>query len=230
MIIDGLWNAIKLPDGTKDFIKWIFHIDQKNMFREMMKADPDARGTAFEKLDFTVDQRLVTKDPGDRFVLNEEFVRNMIGSYNAEFEAMKPGPLERRYKDRIFDYAFALFRNDSEYFIYISFMLAWLVVNKEDFADPYADHLDVIQDLYDYWKENHGRERNKDWIDWGFRYIIRKYKRNLKSNFYKKSVNHLLYFIYVNAGNWVHSSAFYPEAWYGNGRGQDLIEMMGGDY
>lgn len=243
ILIDGLWNLIIRPDGTSDPVKYNFHKKSKDAFRRMFDEDPNAHGTAFHLLDdVDIDKRIVTIEEGDRPVMNEMFILKAIESYNLVFDQFRPGILERKYKDKILDFLFAAYRNDAAYFERFGGMLSWLVVNKEDFKDIDGDYLDVLLDLQDYWlngsvDENgeeispgDGRERTINWINWGFRYAIRMYKRKIKNNFYKKSINHFLHFIYVNGELWIHHPVYYPENWFCNGRGNDINQMYGRNF
>ena len=241
MFIDGLWNMLTLPDGTKDPIKYIFHKVIKDRFRTMINNDPEATGSALELLDgLEIDKRLITHEPTDRLIVNEAFFRLMIENYNEEWEKFKPGRLERKYKDFCINFIFALYRNDSEYTSKIGGIISWLVINKDLFANESGNHLKVIQQVYDFWangsvdaegnviQPGDNRVRTKPWIDWGFRYVINKYKRGQK--FYMYSVNFFLRYIYVNADKWIFLPAFYPENWYGNNRGYQTIGLYGGNF
>jgi len=241
MFIDGLWNMLTLPDGTKDPIKYIFHIIIKDRFRQMITSDPDATGNSLEILDgLEIDARLITHEETDRYVINEPFIRAMIDNYNTEWMKYKPGKLERKYKDFVINFVFALYRNDSEYTSKIGGIMSWLIMNREEFSNPNGNHLKVIEQVYDFWangsldaegnviQPGDNRIRTKPWIDWGFRYVINRYKRGQK--FYMYSVNFFLRYIYVNADKWVIIPAFFPENWYGNNKGYQTIELYGGNF
>jgi len=241
MLIDGLWNMITLADGKKDPIKYIFHIVTKDKFRAMIEADPDATGKALSILDdIEIDPRLITHEPNDPYIINEQFIRTLIDNYNEEWLKYKPGRIERKYKDTAINFLFALYRNDSEYTSKMGGIISRLIMNREDFKDPSKNHLDTLKDVYNFWENGsvdeegnilqpgEGRARVKPWIDWGFRYIINKYKKG--NPFYVSSVNFFLYYLYVNGSKWQIVPIFYPENWYGNNRGFQTIALYGGNF
>jgi hypothetical protein len=201
----------------------------------MIAHDPDALGIAFQYLDnVVIDKRLITREDGDKEVLNEEFFRIMIDDYNKMFDIYRPGILERRYKDRVIDFVFANYRNDPAYFERIGALITWIIINRDVFTDKDGDYTTILNEIRDFWKNGNekcpgdNRKRTQEWIDWVFRFVIRKYRRKIKNNFYRKSVNHFLMFICANAQKWMYTPAFDPENWYGNGRGVDTIALYGG--
>jgi hypothetical protein len=227
--IDGLWNLIKNKDGSVDSVKWDFHKRMKDKFRDMIDIDPDAKGDALHILDNAdFDRRIAVREEGEQPVLGELFIEAMLQDYERAFEHYHPGILERKYKQKVLDFLVAAYRNDSAYFERFGGMISWLVINKDKFPSIHGDYLFVIEELREYWKENDGRVRTVPWIDWGFKYIIRQYKRSKKNGFYHCSVNHVLQFIYLNADKWTHHEVFYPENWFGNGRGKQVMELYGG--
>lgn len=241
MLIDGLWNLITLADGTKDSIKYIFHIVIKDRFRQVIEQDPNAEGVSLELLDgLEIDKRLVTHEESDRYIVNEEFFRQMIENYNEEWLTYQPGIIEKKYKDFAIDWLFALYRNDSEYTTKMGGIVSRLIVNREEFSDPRGNHLAVLESVYDFWsngsKDKDGnviqpgdnRIRNRGWIDWAFRFVINKYRKGVP--FYVYSLNFFLHYLYINGDKWVIVPAFYPENWYGNNRGYQTIALYGGRF
>lgn len=201
----------------------------KDTFRKMISEDPDAEGISLDILDEAdFDRRLAKREDGEQPVLGELFVEALINDYNNAFDHYNPGIIERKYKDKVVDFLFAAYRNDSAYFERIGGFISWLVVNKDRFADINGNHLLVLTDLRQFWLDRDGRTRTVPWIDWGFKYIIKKYKKSKPDGFYRRSVNHVLQFIYLNESKWNHHEVFFPDNWFGNGRGKTVMELYGG--
>jgi hypothetical protein len=201
----------------------------KDTIRKMISEDPDATGKALSVLDESdFDRRIAQREGEEKPVLGELFVEAMIKDYNSAFESYKPGMVERKLKDKVLDFLFAAYRNDSAYFERFGGMISWLVINKDKFPNINGDYIKVIEELREFWLTNDSRVRTVPWIDWGFRYVIKKYKRSRQKDFYYKSVNHVLQFIFLNADKWQHHEAFYPENWFGNGRGKQVMALYGG--
>lgn len=201
----------------------------KDTFRKMFDADPDASGKAFSILDESdFERRLAKREEGEQPVLNELFIEAMINDYNTAFSHYKPGFVEKRYKDKILDFLQAAYRNDSAYFERFGGMISWLVMHKHRFPKLDGYYIDVLEDLREFWITHDKRIRTLPWIDWGFRYVIKQYKKSKPNGFYRRSVNHALQFIYLNAEKWQHNEVFYPENWFGEGRGKQVTELYGG--
>ncbi len=232
---------ITLPDGTKDPIKYIFHKVVKDRVRAVIDSDPEAEGVSLDLLDgLEIDKRLVTHEEHDRYIVNEVFFSSLIENYNEEWEKFGPGILERKYKDFFADFLFTLYRNDSEYTCKIGGVGSFVAMNKDAYADPNGDHSVFLEEVYDFWKNGlkdmdgnviqpgDNRKRTKPWIDWAFRFVIKKYKK--KVPFYVNSVNFILRYFFINADKWIIVPAFYPENWYGNNKGYLTIGLYGDNF
>lgn len=216
MRISGIWN---------DVIGHVFHITCKDTLRHLMNNDPDCTGSTLNYLDsFDFDERLA-KNEGEGYVRNERFVEAMVDNYLASYKKYNPKKNELKYTEKIVKYGFAVFRIDTAYNSRLGGMLSSLVSNADSFTNINADHLDTIKRLHVWWKEHDERKRTYYYIDWFFRYIIYKYRRD---PFYKKSVNHILHFIYLNKDKWEYDDSYHPDNWFGKKRGRLLSDLYGG--
>jgi hypothetical protein len=216
MRISGIWN---------DPIGFVFHITCKNKLRAMMEQDPDGTGKTLEFLDdFEFDERLAKND-GEGYVQNEQFIENMIKNYLSVYKKYNPSKNDLKYVEKMTKYGYAIFRIDSAYNSRLGAFISALVENSDPFKNINADHTKSLEKLHAWWKANDERKRTYYYIDWAFRFILYKYKRDV---FMKRSINHILHFIYLNRDKWVHDPSYHPDNWFGKKRGRLLSDLYGG--
>lgn len=225
MKCDGRWvPTIKPNTNEVDYTAWNFHIASKDKLREMINNDPEADGSLLELIkELTFDKRLArTTEDGEQPILNEIFFLKLIEDYNLKFSSYKPPVIIRLIKDKVSDFIIALYRVDSAYYERIGGIVSYIVVNKHKFSSLDSDYSSELNSIYEWWSTNERRRRTRSWIDWIFRFLIKKYN---SEEFYKKSINHVLHWIALNAQNWLIDERFNPEKWFGAGRGtlQDYV-------
>ena len=218
--ISGLWTPIRNEDGSVDNTPWEFHIKAKDKWREMFASDPEATGSSLSLLkELLFNESLAVRNPDEQPVLNEPFLDAMLADYDKSFKAYNPGLIERSIYPKASKFTMALIRNDSAYYERIMGIMGYLINSHTKFADLNGDHIEVLKSAHEWWKMYDQRDRTKGWIDWVFRFIINKYKTD---SFYKKSVNHILYFMHLNADKWQVHESHLPANWFCNGRGAQV--------
>lgn len=218
MKITGLWDTD---------IAWNLHIESKNKFREMIAADPEASGSSIKLLrELIFDDRLAYEKT-DKLVLNEAFLYNLTVDYKAVYKSYKPGLIEKQLVDRMINFTLALYRNDSAYFERIGGVITFIVKNHEKFDSMDGDYKEALIKIRDWWDVNDKRDRTRPWIMWVFNFVINKYGRD---KFYKKSVNHALYWIHLNARLWKQNPNYHPDYWFGKKKGKQVMELYGGNF
>jgi len=209
---------------------WAYHIDMKNMLREMMAKDPDAKGREFRYLDnLPFDESLGRHDKDDKWRVNEEFMLVMIQDYLRSYKKYKPRAMERNRVEKVCKLVYSLFKLDTAYNSRIGGTISYIIHNKDkfNFTDLNADYSKEIKSIYLWWKKNEYRERGRFEIDWIFRLIMYKYNHD---KFYRLSVNHMLCFIVRNADKWTDVPDYSPDMWFGKVKGRLLIDLHGGWY
>lgn len=218
MKIGGLWDTD---------IAWNLHIESKNTFRKMIAEDPDAKGSSLRILrEMVFDDRLAYEKT-DKLVLNEAFLYNLTVDYKAAYKKYKPGIIEKQLMEKMINFILAIYRNDSAYFERIGGVVSFIVHNHQRFNNMEGDYYDELIRIRDWWDANDQRERTRSWIMWVFNFAINKYK---KDKFYKKSINHALYWIHLNAKLWKHNPNYHPDYWFGKKKGKQVMELYGGNF
>jgi len=218
MKIGGLWN---------DDVSWNFHITAKNKFRQVIAEDPECHGSSLKLLrEIVFDPRLIYED-SDTLVLNEMFLRKLREDYLAAYMSYEPGLIEKQITENMVNFVLALYRNDTAYFERIGGVISFIAKNHERFNDINGDYYNELIRIRDWWDANDYRERTRPWIRWVFNLVINKYKRN---KFYRKSVNHALYWIHLNAALWKHNPNYHPDYWFGKKKGRQVMELYGGHF
>lgn len=230
MKIPGTFAPIINPDKTIDNEPHDFHIKSKDKLREMIEADPECNGSSLTMfLQLVFNKKLArTTEPNEEPALNEDFIIKMVEDYNRKFKDYKPGIIEKRIITIAEDFFVSLYRVDSAYTERIGGTISYMIaqhISKCTSID--GDYIEILKDTHEWWKESDFRERTFAWIDWGFRFIIKKYQTN---KFYKKSVNHMLMFINLNQKNWKYYTIYDPENWYPFGRGMECNLVNGCEY
>jgi hypothetical protein len=231
MKIPGTWAPIIKEDGTIDEEPNIFHIQDKDKLRQMVDSDPDCNGGESLKffLKLMFNKKLArTTEPDEEPVPNEKFIITMIEDYNKNFKKYGPGIVEKRILERAEDFFIALYRVDSAYTERMGGIISYLIAHHVSNCNSLnGDYIDALIDTHEWWKESDFRERSFAWIDWGFKFAIKKYRTN---KFYKKSINHMLLFINLNKRNWAYLIIFDPKNWYPFGRGMECNLINGGNF
>lgn len=229
MKISGTW-APQVINGVMNYLPHIFHIQDKNVLREMIDKDPSATGSTllfFLRLKF--DRRLArTTEKDEQPVPNEEFFIRFLDEYDKVYKSFKPGMVEKQIKNIATDFFIALDRVDLAYYERIGGIVTYLIVNHKDkFADVNANHINALIDVYEWWQEVDYRKRTRNWIDWGFRLAINKYKTNV---FWFKSINYFLLWINKNGHMWMIDDRYNPDKWFGYGRGLECNLLHGEEW
>jgi len=226
MRTSGVWAPVIKPDGTLDYTSWNFHIQSKNKLREMIDKDPDCTGShllLINEMEF--DERLALTEPGEEPIPNEMFIEKMLEDYLKAFNSYNPGIIETKIKNKAISFFKALDKNDIAYYERLMSFITYFVMNWERYQDINGDYTEDLLSLRSWWKEDsESRQRTSHWIDWGFKFILKRYPKN---QFYFKSINHILQFIYLNHQNWVIDPRVYPENWFGEGRGKEVNALFG---
>lgn len=226
--ISNTWDLIIDKDGNKNTVKHDFHIKCKDRWRDMINADPDATGNSLQLLKFLIfDSSIAYRDKNEKPQPNEVFFEQMLDDYNKKYKQYKPGLVERAIKTKVENFIRALFHNDSAYYERICGIISYIIINKDKFKGQNVDHYTELHNVYLWWAKNDHRKRTWGWIDWVFRYTLNKYQIDM---FYKKSINHMLEFIIINAEHWKILPTYYPERWFGSIRGAQIIALYGGNF
>jgi hypothetical protein len=151
-----------------------------------------------------------------------------------EFPHLNAGRKEKKHVTKVTDTFIALYRNDSFYRELFGGIISYVVANHDKFTDIRENYLSEIENIYSWWKTKDKRKRTKPWVDWGFRYMIGMYKKDLKKQteqhkFYKNSINICLVFIALNHANWQYNKMYDPEFWFGRMKGLQVTKLYG-DY
>ena len=231
MRISGTWET---PEA------FVFHILFKRKLRDIIESDPDAIGANLLWLnDADFDRRLAIHEKGDKVIINEEFILKIAENYRAELKNLRPDEDLNPNLDKLIDFFVALSLNDTAYYERIGGIVTYIVSNATQFADKngalsvHADYTKQIQNIWDWWKFNDKRDRTKPWINWGFRFIMHKYKSEKKlpqrKQFWRTSINICLIFIVANHKNWKVHEAYNPNNWFGKYKGSQIMALYGGD-
>lgn len=228
MKVSGLWTPIRNEDNTIDTTPWDFHIETKNQIRDMFSKDPDAKGSSLILLkNLIFNEKLAIREDNELYVVNEQFVNAMLDDLELNFKLYKIPYIEKLSYGKMRPFTIALLRNDSAYYERMMGILGLIIQNHDKFNDLNKDYINELNYIYNWWKSNDNRDRTKPWIDWVFRFIINKYQ---SSNFYKRSINHMLYWCHLNHDKWQFHESHYPQNWFCNGRGAQVNALYGGNF
>jgi hypothetical protein len=210
-----------------------FHIEAKNCLREMIAADPDADGTALDKIiDMPINDSWSKYEQGDGgLIKNEGFMTSMLDNYFKLMPEFKGTKKDEVVATKMCKFTMALYRNDSAYFERIGGVGNFVIKNIDKFAvvknAPLEDYSKLLITVYKWWKDNDKRKRTKSWIAWMFIYVIKKYKTNM---FYRRSINWAIIFMVLNAKLWQDDPTFNPDNWFPNKRGKFANALYGGTF
>jgi uncharacterized protein YchJ len=205
----------------------------------MLRRFIDSDGNDESLLDnLPFDERLARHEAGDNGqILNEEFVNALMANYFKVCDGYHPANMTREDKDkinnrfmRLAQFTLAVFRNDSAYFERMGGVIQFVVNNRDRFQKITAidqEHSNLIEGVRRWWYENDKRKRTHFWIDWVFRYVIRKYKTDM---FMRRSINMALIFITANANSWQFDESYDPRMWFPAYRGKFANAMFKGNF
>jgi len=232
MRIAGTWET---PEA------FAFHILFKRKLRDIIESDPDAEGVNLSWLnDADFDRRLAKHEKGDPILINEEFIMKIAENYRTELKNLRPDKNIDPHLDKLIDFFVAVTLNDTAYYERVSGIVTYIVKNYEKFLDKsgnanvHGDYYDQLQNIRDWWFYNDKRSRTDIWINWGFRYLLYKYKKEKKlperKQFYRTSINICILFIILNRKNWKIVSVADPNNWFGKYKGSQITALYGGDF
>lgn len=226
MKVSGTWET---PEAFQ------FHKIFKTRFQRMIESDPEATGSTLDMIrDVEFERKLAVHEDGDYVHKNEEYIKILIENYRTIFSELNPPMKERILEKKFTDFVFSLFRNDSAYRTRIGGIVTFIVKHADKFQDPGKNYLEELQMIRDWWLLNDRRNRTHKWIDWGFKFIMKKYESELtktdKDKFYMKSVNFCFQYIYVNKDLWIDMPEYNPLNWYGYYQGVEVNELHMGNF
>lgn len=227
---------MKLLDGRwATDIAFKFHILTKDKLRAFIECDGKDE-SLLDELPF--DERLAQCEAGDNgFVPNEEFLYAMIQNYskvvNTYFDVsydQRRKDIELKRIDKVIKFGIAVYRNDVAYFERIGGIISFIVHNADKFKkikNIDQEYSALIENVHTWWKVNDKRKRTKFWIDWVFKYAIRKYKTDM---FYRRSINMMLIFAANNADKWKGDEQYDPNNWFPKKRGKFCNAIYNGNF
>jgi len=206
-----LWNT---PD------RWAFHVTSKRVIWNMLEQNNG-------ELDFKLLYKLLeVKEswldikPEYKVAPNYPLIKFIRDRYMDNYRKMKP-PLKYRLGiNKVGILLCTLYKEDTAYIGRIGGSIQYILDNHEDWiaAKTKEDRLLLLEDLYNWWKENDWRKRTYQLIDRIFKWVLKHYD---EEPFIEASVNFVIYLLIANKDKWnrCDGKIFEPENWYPRGSG-----------
>ena len=203
---------------------WNFHIDNKNLMREVIMSDNDEDLKRIATIVWN-DNWLVNNGEGDP--PNMDFVRRLWGDYWTYVQKRGIPLSERLWLEIGGKKIVALYRQDSAYAERIGGVVNWFIYNEKAWkrARNKKQRLEVLHDCMEWWNENDTRDRTRGWIQSCWNKVLRWYE---KKEFWEHSIVFLINWVLEHKGEWQPNQMYDPKVWFPRGRGQINNFIHGG--